>query len=443
MGGVSIFFVILSIGIHYSNVWYTAFLPVQDQHAYDNTGSKYDVGRILTDFKFDEAKYKAYSPLYLPTQFALAYGLSFAAVAAVITHVAMYHGRDIWTQFKLARSQEDDVHMRLMKKYRDAPDWWYTALFVIMIGLSFAVVCAWDTNFPWWAYLVCVLIPLIWTVPIGIVQAITNTQIGINVLTEFIVGYIIPGHPLAVMMFKNYGYLCMSQALYFIQDLKLGHYMKVPPRAMFWSQLIASVWSAIVQVAVMNWALVSIKDVCDDGNQSGWTCPNAKVFYTSSVVWGAIGPARMFSGAALYRHLQWFWLLGALAPVLTWFFVRRYPRSIWRYVNMPLIFGGAGNMPPATVYIYYCWGIVGTVFNFFVRRRWKGWWMQYNYVTSSALDCGLIVSTLVIFFALYLSGTETPKWFGNVDALKTMDHNTKAVLRVLGPGETFGPDTWI
>lgn len=443
LGGVTIFFVFVSLGIHYSGMWYSAYLPVQNSHAYDNTGHLYNVSAILgDDLQFDEAKYKAYSPLYLPTQFALAYGLSFAAVAAVITHVACYHGREIWTQWKLARSQEDDVHMRLMKKYRDAPDWWYIVLFVIMLGLSFAVVCAWDTNFPWWAYVICMLIPLFWTVPIGIVQAITNIQLGLNVLTEFIIGYMLPGRPLAMMMFKNYGYLCMSQALYFIQDLKLGHYMKVPPRVMFWSQLIASIWSAIVQIAVMNWALATIPDICSETQVHQWNCPSARVFYTASIVWGAIGPARMFSGDALYSALQWFWLVGAAAPVLTWFLARRYPRSFWRYVNMPLIFGGSGWLPPATVFIYYCWGIVGTVFNYFIRRRRTGWWLQYNYVTSSALDCGLIVSTLVIFFALYLSGTGSPRWFGNMVPFKTMDMLSKAVQRPVPPGETFGPSSW-
>ncbi|KAK1758619.1 OPT oligopeptide transporter protein-domain-containing protein [Echria macrotheca] len=441
--GITVFFVCVSLGIHYSGIWYSDFLPVQDSHAYDNTGQLYDVERILNaDMTFDEAKYHAYSPLYLSTQFALAYGLAFAAVAAVITHVAFYHGREIWAQWKLARSQEDDVHMRLMKKYRDASDWWYFVLFIIMLGLSFAVVEGWDTNFPWWAYIVCILLPVVWTVPVGVVQAITNTQLGLNVLTEFIVGYMLPGRPLAMMMFKNYGYLCMSQALYFIQDLKLGHYMKVPPRTMFWSQLVASVWSAIVQILVMRWALANIPDVCSLTQSHKWNCPGARVFFTASVVWGAIGPARMFSGNALYSSLQWFWLVGAIAPIVTWFFARRYPRSIWRYVSMPLVFGGSGMMPPATVMIYYCWGIVGTVFNYFLRRRRLGWWLQYNYITSAALDCGLIVSAMVIFAAIYMSETPAPRWFGNSEVLATLDIKVLAVKTQLAAFETFGPTEW-
>lgn len=46
-------------------------------------------------------------------------------------------------------------------------------------------------------------------------------------LTEFVYGYIQPGRPLALMIFKTYGYITMSQALSFVSDLKFGHYMKV------------------------------------------------------------------------------------------------------------------------------------------------------------------------------------------------------------------------
>ncbi|ERS99485.1 OPT family small oligopeptide transporter [Sporothrix schenckii ATCC 58251] len=442
MFGIVVFFVIISTGLHFTNTWYGAHLPVQSSSAFDNTGAVYNVTRILTNFEFDAEKYFNYSPLFLSTQFALSYGLSFAAVAAVIVHVFLYHGSEIWSQFKLARHQEDDVHMRLMKKYRDAEDWWYGALFVIMLGISFAVVCAWPTGFPWWGYVVCMILPMVWTVPIGIIQAITNTQLGLNVLTEFIVGYMLPGRPLAMMMFKNYGYLCMSQALYFAQDLKLGHYMKVPPRTMFASQLVASVWSAIVQIAVMNWALGSIEGVCTEEQANSYTCANAKVFYTASVIWGAIGPKRIFSGQALYANLQYFWIVGAITPIITWLLARRFPKSIWRYVNTPLIFGGSGWLPPATVYIYLCWGTVGTVFNYFIRRRWNGWWLQYNYVTSAALDSGLIVSTLIIFFTLYLTLAEAPNWFGNVGVFETADFTKAAIQQPLPDGATFGPTSW-
>jgi len=46
-------------------------------------------------------------------------------------------------------------------------------------------------------------------------------------------GYILPGKPIANVCFKTYTYISMSQAVSFLQDFKLGHYMKIPPRSMF------------------------------------------------------------------------------------------------------------------------------------------------------------------------------------------------------------------
>lgn len=42
----------------------------------------------------------------------------------------------------------------------------------------------------------------IYTVPVGIIQAITNQQIAINVIAELIAGYALPGRPVALMVFK-------------------------------------------------------------------------------------------------------------------------------------------------------------------------------------------------------------------------------------------------
>lgn len=56
---------------------------------------------------------------------------------------------------------------------------------------------------------------------------------GLNVITEYIMGIILPGKPIANVCFKTYGYISMAQAVSFLNDFKLGHYMKIPPRSMF------------------------------------------------------------------------------------------------------------------------------------------------------------------------------------------------------------------
>jgi Cu/Ag efflux pump CusA len=70
---------------------------MSDSATYDNTGSSYDVTRVLTpQFTLDLAEYKSYSPLFLSTTFAMSYGLSFAAIASLIVYTYLNHGKQIW-----------------------------------------------------------------------------------------------------------------------------------------------------------------------------------------------------------------------------------------------------------------------------------------------------------------------------------------------------------
>lgn len=61
---------------------------------------------------------------------------------------------------------------------------------------------------------------------------------GLNVITEYIFGLIMPGKPIANVCFKVYGYMSMNQSVSFLTDFKLGHYMKIPPRSMFLVQVL-------------------------------------------------------------------------------------------------------------------------------------------------------------------------------------------------------------
>jgi hypothetical protein len=72
--------------------------------------------------------------------------------------------------------------------------------------------------------------------PITMIQAITNQTIGLNVVSELIAGYLFEGKPVANMIFKGIGVIVCGQAASFSGDMKLGHYMKVPPRIMFTAQ---------------------------------------------------------------------------------------------------------------------------------------------------------------------------------------------------------------
>lgn len=66
-------------------------------------------------------------------------------------------------------------------------------------------------------------------------------QPGYDIIAQFIIGYVLPGKPIANLLFKIYGRISTVHALSFLSDLKLGHYMKIPPRCMYTAQVISHI----------------------------------------------------------------------------------------------------------------------------------------------------------------------------------------------------------
>jgi hypothetical protein len=75
-----------------------------------------------------------------------------------------------------------------------------------------------------------------------------------------------------------------------------------------------------------------------------------------------------------YAWNNWFWLIGAACPAIQWFFARKYPRSILRYIYFPAIFGAAAMIPPATTWWLGQWVLVGLTFNWIIKKYYFGWW---------------------------------------------------------------------
>jgi OPT family oligopeptide transporter len=123
-----------------------------------------------------------------------------------------------------------------------------------------------------------------YTIPFGIILAITNQPIGDNVLAELIIGYLLPGRPVAMMMFKTWTYISLIQALSFVRDFKLGHYMKIPPRPMFFCQIVATIVAATAQLAVQAWLFSNVEDFCSATQKDGFTCPSTITFGNASII---------------------------------------------------------------------------------------------------------------------------------------------------------------
>jgi OPT family oligopeptide transporter len=187
------------------NVWNSQYLPMSSVDAFDNTGHTYNLSRIIgPDKRIDITAYKEYSPLFLAITFAMSYGLSFLAISATVTHTILYLWKPIKAQFRKNLDDRFDVHARLMSKYPQVPEWWYASLFAVTFAFSAVCITVWRTDMEVSLLVLALVISLVYVIPIGMIQAITNRQIGLNVITELIIGYISPGRPVAMMMCASF-----------------------------------------------------------------------------------------------------------------------------------------------------------------------------------------------------------------------------------------------
>jgi len=67
------------------------------------------------------------------------------------------------------------------------------------------------------------------------------------------------------------------------------------------------------------------------------------------------------------------------------------------------------------------------------------WWLRFNYLLSAALDSGVAIGVILIFFCLqFPRGGVTLNWWGNTVWQNTADSNGVPFM-TLAEGQTFGP----
>ncbi|XVF44894.1 hypothetical protein PTKIN_Ptkin02bG0160100 [Pterospermum kingtungense] len=430
---ISPFFAIVNIFVGYVLTMYVAVpiaywgldlynasrFPIFSSHLFTAQGQKYNITAIVNDkFEIDLAKYEEQGRINLSMFFALGtYGFGFATIASTVTHVALFYGREIYERYHASYKGKEDIHTRLMRNYKDIPSWWFYILLAATFVVSL-VLCIFlndQVQMPWWGLLFACAMAFLFTLPTSIITATTNQTPGLNIITEYVMGLIYPGRPIANVCFKTYGYMSMAQAVSFLNDFKLGHYMKIPPRAMFLVQFIGTVLAGTINIAVAWWLLESIENICQDNllpADSPWTCPSDRVYFDASVIWGLVGPKRIFGSLGNYPAMNWFFVGGALGPVIVWLLHRTFPKQSWiPLINLPVLLGATAMMPAATPLNYNAWIIVGTIFNFFIFRYRKQWWQRYNYILSAALDAGVAFMAILLYLSV---GTENRDltWWG-------------------------------
>jgi OPT family small oligopeptide transporter len=503
---------LIIIALYYTNTKWTAYLPPNSSAIFDNTGARYNITRVVQNGILNEAEYQAYSPAFYAAGNLVVYGAFFAFYTLTFVFVLLDSWRPIVrayrqaaysaytqtkrvvTSLKLAASSLihgkvrecfhhlyhmlddtssiydgfDDPFTNMMRNYAEVPDWWF--LIIVLVSFIFAIILLTqypDLNTPVWTIFFVIGLNAVFLIPMSYLYSISGTTEGLNVVTELIVGYALPGHPEALMFVKAFGYNIDGQADNYISDQKMGFYAKLPPRAMYRGQLFSAIITAFVCYGVVQFIDTSIVGICTPDQAQHFTCANGSgVYFSASVIWGAIGPKRIFG--QLYPALKYCFLLGFLLALVWWTVKRRgalirewlrarLPTAIFTPINLviftpiswlkqvhpSLLINGMLFWAPLNL-TYFTSGLyISFAFMYYLKRYKTAWWEKYNYVLSAALNGGLAFSAIIVFFAVQYKPVTVDWWGNNILGVGVDGGDGQgALLNELPAKGFFGPDTW-
>ena len=120
---------LIILGIYYSNMYNTAYLPINSSSAFTNNGTAFQVQQIVVNNKLDYNKYQEYSPPFYSAGYILTVGANFAFYPVYFLYIMGNQWKTIGKAYVdfyqgLRRGKGNyegamDVHSRTMSKYKE------------------------------------------------------------------------------------------------------------------------------------------------------------------------------------------------------------------------------------------------------------------------------------------------------------------------------------
>lgn len=193
--------------------------------------------RNVTDSPIGGIMFPGVTAMNLVTVFT-----SFACLPAIFVHTMLFHKSDLWNQFrtKSLGNMGNDMHVRLMSLYKNVPDWWYFLVFIISV-IVICMICDNAGWLKWYLVILSLLINTLLILPFGLVSSITG-QFFQNAPVYYLSVIITQALSLGKeskqsCTFLTIGYTVFVQTLALVQDMKLGHYLKIAPRSKVWRSM--------------------------------------------------------------------------------------------------------------------------------------------------------------------------------------------------------------
>ena len=131
-------------------------------------------------------------------------------------------------------------------------------------------------------------------------------------------------------------------------------------------------------MTTMNWQIDNIKGICEPDQPQKFSClASAHTLFTSSILWGTLGPERMYGSKGIYHATLYGFAAGAFLPIPIYLLSKwRYPRLRHVYTSAYLV-GGLFWAPMNLSYIIPAlW--IGYFSNVFIKKRYLEWWGSFN-----------------------------------------------------------------
>jgi len=151
---------LIIIIMYYKNAFWAAYMPINSNGVFDKTGASYNITRVLTaDQRMDVDSYKEYGPPYYAIANLFITGGNFIYYTFSIVYVFVKYWKPIKKAFvgmvvntwkrRSVYTGFNDGQARMMRNYKEVPEWWYGIVFVFGFLVSVISLVAWPTDTPW------------------------------------------------------------------------------------------------------------------------------------------------------------------------------------------------------------------------------------------------------------------------------------------------------
>ncbi|CAN6597051.1 oligopeptide transporter 1 [Trichomonascus vanleenenianus] len=412
-----------------------SFKPgLMSNHLFLENGTLYPAAQLMTpDFQFNETRYNELGPIHLGTQSLWNLFFDYAGYISAFTWAGCFGGpqllesaKKFYNRYKLKKS--DNIHQeytdrlnKIQSSYDEVPLWWYVVLFFFSFLVLIVLTATNKMFIPWWTYIVGICFGAVVVTPMAWLYAISNFQLAIGTFNELLYGYMINSisgfkHPAGSSTYGAIAGDAWYRAQYMLQDQKIGHYMHIAPKVVFFSQIWGELIGIPVNYGALRWVLNAKMEYLQGKIEDPlhqWTGQSLASYNTMAVQYVLVGPKRLFK-LHEYHPLPYAFLVGAGLPFVLYALHRFFPRARFNLWNLTIFFSTLSNFYGNMSTGYLSQFIGGTVTNFWAYRKRHDLWKRYNYLLGAAFDTGFNLAILLIFI-FFSAGKQVdmPNWWGN------------------------------